>query len=204
MEANKALGIKAAHHLLVPGMRQALYRHQPGAVHFVKEQQKSPLRGSLECDLTGTGKTIVIIAAIQSNLNERRVITNIKVRNRELSAPKPVLLVAPNNLVLQWRKEITANAPQLKCIVYYSGYTDKARSVKVVVLPQKSFALDGKHEIFKTSESNAVHVVITIGRYFSNKHGPNAQKKWLWSAKRMKVKMHEDDNEADEGAWCLS
>ncbi|OJD20503.1 hypothetical protein ACJ73_08161 [Blastomyces percursus] len=154
--------------LRVKGMRRhlSLKFWQPVAVQAIRDFRASKhVKGCIESDVMGLGKTWVTIAYLLS--------LDFEV---EKYGSKPVVVVVPPGLVGQWRQEIDSVTSQLKVWVYYGDSRDDKKGVL-----QVKWKLTVDHEIFLPNANAHRNVVVTSYQSLMPRNGPGAIDSWFRS-----------------------
>src|SRR5579862_9065908 len=93
----------------------------------------SRLHGCCLADAVGFGKTITNLIVIQYRQNLRKVKPAQRMREAKFDSSKPILIVVPPSLVIQWANEINRYLPDSWVVIYHglvAGGEDETRIIQ--------------------------------------------------------------------------
>ena len=106
---------------------------------------------------------------------------------------KPTLILMPRKLIDQWMMQLELIAPGFFNI--YKYYGDARRHYPIVGEKMVQGRLTREHEIFNSNVNTASTIVVSSYSTFTERHGPNTQKKWRVNKSRWSRTA--SDNEID-------
>lgn len=123
--------------------------------------------GGILADDMGLGKTLQIIAII------------LDYKNSEVKSKKPIMVVCPSSLSLNWKNEIEKFAPSIKTIVISGGAVQRTRQINQIdqydVIITSYDLLKRDIDLYKELNYEFRYIVADEAQYIKNSNTQNAK-----------------------------
>jgi hypothetical protein len=150
---------------------------QPVGIRAMVEFEDSAVRGGINADDVGLGKTAETIGLLLFRSNKRR---EALAAGKAVARARPTLILLPANLIKQWHDEFMDFTDRFTVVIYY-GAGKKGKFGQTIYHKGKLTQLS---DYFNGDEANADIIVISAYATWSVRHGPKAQRKWQIDERR--------------------
>lgn len=154
---------------LPEGLHAQLREYQQVGFDWLKTLDEYKLGGILADDM-GLGKTVQVLAVIMSYIEETR-------KNNEKQ--KPIIVVCPSSLCLNWKEEASKFTPDLKTAVISGSSEERSELIKSI--PKFDIAITSYDllkrdiDIYKECNYNFRYIIADEAQYIKNNNTKNAR-----------------------------
>lgn len=154
---------------LPEGLHAQLREYQQVGFDWLKTLDEYKLGGILADDM-GLGKTVQVLAVIMSYIEETR-------KNNEKQ--KPIIVVCPSSLCLNWKEEASKFTPDLKTAVVSGSSEERSELIKSI--PKFDIAITSYDllkrdiDIYKECNYNFRYIIADEAQYIKNNNTKNAR-----------------------------
>lgn len=154
---------------LPEGLHAQLREYQQVGFDWLKTLDEYKLGGILADDM-GLGKTVQVLAVIMSYIEETR-------KNNEKQ--KPIIVVCPSSLCLNWKEEASKFTPDLKTAVISGSSEERSELIKSIskfdIVITSYDLLKRDIDIYKECNYNFRYIIADEAQYIKNNNTKNAR-----------------------------
>lgn len=154
---------------LPEGLHAQLREYQQVGFDWLKTLDEYKLGGILADDM-GLGKTVQVLAVIMSYIEETR-------KNNEKQ--KPIIVVCPSSLCLNWKEEASKFTPDLKTEVISGSSEERSELIKSIpkfdIVITSYDLLKRDIDIYKECNYNFRYIIADEAQYIKNNNTKNAR-----------------------------